>query len=100
MEKMRSRYDELYKREEAKTDFINHASEGKYTHVINMPWSVVRTNADSVAGKQLTWRPPSIKFLLKDHTMYAEARKMNVWAFVVSALVIVFTGYLLLRRRS
>jgi hypothetical protein len=100
MEKMRSRYDELYKSEDAKTDFINHASEGKYTHVINMPWQVVRTNADSVSGNQLMWNPPSIKFLLKDHTMYAEARKMNVWAFVVSALVIGFTGYLLLRRKT
>ncbi len=98
MEKMRSRYDELYKWEDAKTDFINHASEGKYTHVINMPWKIVRTNADSVSGNRLMWNPPSIKFLLKDYTMYAEARKMNVWAFVVSALVIVFTGYLLWRK--
>lgn len=98
MKKMRSRFDELYKQEDAKTDFINHASEGKYTHVINMPWKIVRTNADSVSGNQLMWNPPSIKFLLKDYTMYAEARKMNIWAFVVSALVIVFTGYLLLRK--
>lgn len=98
MKKMRTRFDELYKQEDAKTDFINHASEGKYTHVINMPWKIVRTNADSVSGNQLMWNPPSIKFLLKDYTMYAEARKMNIWAFVVSALVIVFTGYLLLRK--
>ena len=97
-DKMRNRFDELYKQTDAKTNFINHASEGKYTHVINMPWKIVRTNADSVSGNQLMWNPPSIKFLLKDYTMYAEARKMNLWAFVVSALVIVFTGYLLLRK--
>jgi hypothetical protein len=97
-DKMKNRFDELYKQADAKTNFINHASEGKYTHVINMPWQVVSTNADSVSGNQLMWNPPSIKFLLKDHTMYAEARKMNVWAFVVSSLVIVFTGYLLVRK--
>lgn len=98
--KMQNRYEELYKLEDAKTSFINHASEGKYTHVINMPWQVVRTNADSVADKRLQWNPPSIKFLLKDYTMYAESRKMNLWAFIASALVIGFTGYLLLRRKT
>jgi len=98
MQKMRARYDELYKLEDAKTNFINHASEGKYTHVINMPWHVVRTNADSVAGSRLQWNPPAIKFLLKDHTMYAEARKVNYWAFAISLLVLGFTGYLFARK--
>lgn len=97
-QKMRARYDELYKQEDAKTEFINHASEGKYTHVINMPWPVVRTNADSISGSRLQWNPPAIKFLLKDHTMYAEARKVNYWAFAVSLLVLGFTGYLFLRK--
>jgi hypothetical protein len=98
-DKMQNRYEELYKLEDAKTSFINHASEGKYTHVINMPWQVVRTNADSVAGKRLQWNPPSIKFLLRDYTMYAEARKVNYWAFAVSLIVLIFTGYLFWRRR-
>jgi len=98
MEKMRSRYDELYKLEDAKTNFINHASEGKYTHTINMPWNVVYTNADSVSVNQLIWSPPAIKFLLKDYTMYAEARKVNYWAFAVSLLVLGFTGYLFARK--
>ncbi len=99
-DKMRNRYDELYKQEEAKTNFINHASEGKYTHVINMPWQVLRTNADSVSDNRLQWNPPSIKFLLKDHTMYAEVRKINLWAFAVSVLVLIFTGYLFWRGKQ
>jgi len=98
-DKMRTRFDELYKQADAKTSFINHASEGKYTHVINIPWQVVRTNADSVAGNRLQWNPPSIKFLLKDYTMYAEARKINLWAVAVSVLVLIFTGYLFFRRK-
>ncbi|MDZ7648710.1 MAG: hypothetical protein U5K54_16880 [Cytophagales bacterium] len=64
-------------------NFINHASEGKYTHIINMPWPIVKTNADSISNMQLRWNPPSIKFLLNDYTMYAEARKANYWAFVI-----------------
>jgi len=98
-DKMENRYAELYRQMDAKTNFISHASEGKYTQVINMPWTVVRTNADSVSGNRLQWNPPSIKFLLKDYTMYAEARKLNLWAFAVSAVVLFFTGYLFWRRR-
>jgi len=97
-DKMRTRFDELYKQTDTKTNFINHASEGKYTHKINMPWNVVHTNADSVSGNQLMWNPPSIKFLLKDYTMYAEARKVNYWAFGVSLLVLGFTAYLFVRK--
>lgn len=99
IEKMRVRYKELAKYEDAKTDFSNHASEGFYTHVINMPWQIVKTNADSVAGNKLVWKPSSMKFMLKDYTMYAESRRINVWAFMVSLLVIAFTGYLFWRRR-
>lgn len=98
-EKMRNRYDELYALEDAKTSFINHASEGKYTHIINMPWMVVRTNADSVAVHRLQWNPPSIKFLLTDYTMYADSRKLNLWAIVVSASVLIFTVYLFWKKK-
>lgn len=98
-DKMENRYVELNRQAEARTNFISHASEGKYTHVINMPWTVVRTDADSVSGNRLQWNPPSVKFLLKDYTMYAEARRVNFWAFGVSALVLFFTGYLFWRRR-
>jgi hypothetical protein len=97
-DKMSNRYDELYQREDAVTTFINHASEGKYTHIINMPWDVVRTNADSISDKRLQWNPPSIKFLLKDYTMYAESRKINLWAILVSVAVVVLSAYLFWRR--
>jgi hypothetical protein len=97
-EKMRSRYDDYYLLEDAKTKFSNNASEGKYTHVINMPWNVVSTNADSVSGNRLQWNPSSMKFILKDYTMYAESRKANYWAFAVSAFIIVVTLGMFLRR--
>jgi len=98
-DKMRSRYDELNAKEDAKTNFINHASEGTYTHVINMPWRIVNTNADSIADNQLRWSPPSIKFLLKDYTMYAEARRINYWAVALSGLLVIFTVYLFVRKK-
>ncbi len=79
-------------------NFIMHANEGKYTHRINLPWTIVNSNADSVAGNSLFWAPPSIKFLVKDYTLYAECRKLNWWAVGVSILIVGFTGYLFIRK--
>jgi hypothetical protein len=99
-EKMRSRFNELYHLEDAKNVFSNTASEGKYTHVINMPWQIVRTNADSISGNRLQWNPSSMKFILNDYTMYAESRKANYWAFIVSTVVVVFTLYLFITKKK
>lgn len=85
---------------ERMTTFISHASDGKYRNRINMPWTVVSSNADSVAGNSLFWSPPSIKFLLKDYTMYAESRTLNWWAVLVSGLIVAATAYAVMRKRN
>lgn len=95
----RVQYNTLYKKLSLKTNFITVANDGKYVNRINMPWTVIKTNADSVAGNSLFWSPPTLKFLLKDYTMYGEARKLNYWAVVVSVMIIGLTGYLFLKRK-
>jgi hypothetical protein len=82
-----------------KMNFISITSDGKFVNRINLPWPVVKTNADSVSGNSLFWAPPTIKFLLKDYTMYGECRKLNWWAVIVSVVVVGFTGYLFVRKR-
>lgn len=76
---------------EKRLEFLSEAYSGRYVHSIRMPWKVVESNADSVVNNQLFWRPPVVKFLLSDFTMTAKARKMNVWAVVVSGIVVVVT---------
>jgi len=93
-------YKVLSKPVESKTRFISTANDGKYVHRINMPWTVINTNADSVINNQLVWRPPVIKFLIKDYTMYAEARQMNYWAVAVSAVLVGLTIYVFARKRN
>jgi len=67
-----------------KIGFISMVDDGKFVNRVNLPWDVVKTNADSVSGNSLFWAPPTIKFLLKDYTMYGECRKLNWWAVIVS----------------
>lgn len=83
-----------------KIGFISTVDDGKFVNRINLPWDVVNTNADSVSGNTLIWSPPTIKFLLKDYTMYGECRKLNWWAVIASLGVIGLTGYLFIRKRS
>lgn len=81
-----------------KVGFISTVNDGKFINRINLPWDVVKTNADSVSRNSLFWAPPTIKFLLKDYTMFGECRKLNWWAVIVSVLVVGFTGYLFIRK--
>lgn len=83
---------------EQKINFVSSAYDGKYIHAIHMPWKIVSTNADSVAGNSAYWSPPAIKFLLNDYTLIAEARKTNYWAIGLT-LVAIIGGAWLLRKR-
>jgi len=97
--KASQQYEVLLKDLEKKLFVISNASNGKYTHIINMPWDVVKTNADSTAGRRLIWNPPPIKFLIKDYTFYAESRQLNYWAIALTGVLIGFTVYLFLRKK-
>jgi hypothetical protein len=90
----------LIKPVERLISFVSTANDGKYQHAIHMPADVIRTNADSVAGSSAFWRPPVIRFIVKDYTMYTEARQLNYWAVALSIGLIGFTGYLLWRGSS
>jgi hypothetical protein len=92
-------YSALLKSLDKKLGFMSVASDATYRHRINMPWDVVRTNADSISGNQLFWNPPAIKFLIKDYTFYAESRQLNYWAVAISGIVIALTVFLFVRRR-
>ena len=85
---------------ENRIEFVSDAYAGKYHHIIRMPWAVVETNADSVNNQELHWKPPVIKFILNDYTMTARSRKMNIWAMVISGVVILLTFVLFYFRKA
>jgi hypothetical protein len=76
------------------------ASEGKFTNMVKMPWDVIETNADSIDGPTLYWNPPTLKLALTDYTMYATARKLNYWAVIVSAIVILLAVFAFVRKKK
>jgi hypothetical protein len=74
--------------------FMSFARDGKYSNMIEMPWAVVNSNADSVAGNKLYWKPLATKFAIQEYEMFAEARKLNWWAMGISLLIIGLTIFL------
>ncbi len=82
---------ELSKGLNDRVSFMGFANDGKFINSITMPWDVMDTNADSVSGNKLVWRPLVTKFLFREYEMYAESRRMNAWALIVSAAVVLLT---------
>lgn len=79
---------------------MGYCRDGRYQSEIEMPWTVVHSNADSVAGQILYWRPMLNKFVYMDYEMYAESRRMNMWAVAVSGVVVILTGWVILRKKK
>jgi hypothetical protein len=96
--KGRDDFEQLGSDLEKRLIFMSDANSGKFSQAIQMPWPVINTNADSVAGTRVFWSPPLIKFMLKDYTMYAESRRINYWAVLVSGVLVLLTVVLLAGR--
>ncbi len=84
---------------EARLEFMSYANNGKYFHTIKLPGEIIDSNADSLSGSHAIWKPSVYKFIAKDYTMHAETRKLNLWAVIVSVLVLIATVYVFLKKR-
>jgi hypothetical protein len=60
---------------------------------------VINSNADSVAGSVAYWKPPALKFLLKDYEMYAETRSLNLFSLAALIALIGLTTIAFVRRK-
>ncbi len=97
-EKAMSDFNQLAKDLKSRIGFMGFAQNGKYVNMIEMPWAVVGSNADSAAGNNLYWKPLATKFAIQEYEMFAESRKLNWWAVGVSVLILGLTGYLFKKR--
>jgi hypothetical protein len=93
-------FKELAHELNSRLGFMAYARDGKYTNSIEMPWTVVRSNADSVSGNTLYWRPLVTKFAIKEFTMVAESRQFNSWAVALTAALLGTTIFLFVRKRK
>lgn len=79
--------------------FMSDGYSAKYVHALEVPGSIYKSNADSIAGNMAFWKPPMIKFLLKDYTMFAETRRLNYWAVLILIGIVALTVFLFLQKK-
>lgn len=83
-----SELEQLWTEFEHETDFYSVATNAEYVNIISMPGSLVQTNADSVNQSTGYWKPRSTRFLLKDYEMTSESKQLNVWAWIVTGVIV------------
>lgn len=91
-------FESLSKEFNSRLNFMSFARDGKYAISFDMPWAIVNTNADSVAANCALWKPVMHKFAFSNYEMYAESRKLNLWAVIVSVIVIGVTVFVLRKK--
>lgn len=93
-------FEALSKKFESRLNFMSYAYDGgKYVNEIHLPWEIIHTNADSVVQNVAVWKPLAVKFALREYTMYAECRQMNLWAVLVSVGIGILTLWLFIKKR-
>jgi hypothetical protein len=79
----------LFREFEGKTRFLENLLTMEDFHVeAGMPGLITGTNSSALSGNRVTWDLFPMAFLLEDYTMVVESRVINVWAFVLSGLVL------------
>ena len=82
-----------------RADFMMNAANTNLIHRIRTEWNTTETNADSISGTTLIWKPRNVKFYFREYEMYATGRKMNWWTTVGSLLLVFGTIFLILVKR-
>lgn len=105
-----SSYSQLYstKKEAIEEDFDNLGSfvntlSKVISYELIVPGQIVDSNSPIIASDTLTWKVDGIRILFDDYTLSAEYRIVNIWAFVLSGLIVVvaaFSCYLLRRKKT
>ena len=54
----------------------------------SMPGLITGTNSTTLTGSQVSWDVFPMAFLLENYAMTVESRVVNIWAFVLSGLVL------------
>ena len=71
-----------------------------YKNQVLMPGMLSSSNGDSVSGTLVSWNFDSFDCLIVDFEMKAESRVTNIWAFVITGLVIAGGVVWLVRKKS
>ena len=85
--------EEMNKLFEEKTEDTDELLRHIVQYELTLPGKLISTNCDQQNDGTLVWKVNMYKFLTDDYSLSAESRRANIWAFVVTLLLIVFSLY-------
>lgn len=74
---------------------LNAIFMDSYSQTVEVPGLITETNAKSVTGNKVSWNINSDQFFFDDYEMKVESRVVNIWAFLISG-ILVFAAIILL----
>lgn len=77
---------ESWKRIEVTMERLQTA-DGTYRNSVTMPGLILETNSASVEGATASWEVDAKRLIAGEYSMSATSRVVNVWAFVVTAVL-------------
>jgi hypothetical protein len=78
-------------------------AQGTYVNSVVLPGVLLDANSTDIRGTKVAWKFDSERLKLQEVVMSAESRVTNLWAFAVTAAVVVLTAIVLvlfMRRRT
>jgi large-conductance mechanosensitive channel len=62
--------------------------DDEYSNKVIMPGIIISSNATSIKGNEAEWKLDQERFCFDDYVMTVESRVTNVWAFVITAVIV------------
>ena len=67
-----------------------------FTNELAVPGKVISTNAPIIDAEYLKWKVDGMRLLFDDYTLTASYRVVNIWAFVISGLILILAIILII----
>jgi len=76
---------------EKRTETINELVKHNIKYELALPGKIMTANTDLQNDGVLVWNVDMFRFLADDYTLTAESRAVNLWAFLVTLLLVVIS---------
>ncbi len=84
---------EMENMSEKKMKVIDELMNFNIQYELTLPGKLITANTTLYHNNVLSWKVDAFRFLADDYILTAESRAVNIWAFVVTLLLIVFAVY-------
>ena len=68
-----------------------------FDYSLILPGNIKTSNSAKTDGNKMIWNLSAYRFLVNDYVIEAESQKVNIWAFIVTGIIVILTliSYLL-----